>query len=101
MSWRTLRRALPLLAVTVSLAASQQVAAYSLLPPSGKVYLGVSDRGQKTGTAEFELFAKRTAKHPAVLQTFLKWGERLTTPGKIEKPYERWRKTKTRPMLHI
>ena len=67
-------------------------AAMSLVPPKPDVLLGVSDRGS---TEEFNAFAELTGKHPALMQTFLGWGNSLN------KAYERWRETQTRPVVAI
>jgi hypothetical protein len=67
--------------------------AMSLVPPKPNVFFGVSDRGSTTEFNEFtELLG---GKHPALLETFHPWGNSLN------KAYERWRETGTRPVLHI
>lgn len=71
---------------------ASQAAAAGLAPPKGKVFLGTSDRG--TAKA-FEAFTAQTGKHPALLNTFHRWG------FKLNRAYERWRATKTRPILSI
>ena len=45
--------------------------AISLVPPKPDVLLGVSDRGSTEG---FNSFAELTGKHPALMETFLGWG---------------------------
>ncbi len=67
-------------------------AAMSLVPPKPDVLLGVSDRGS---TEEFNPFAELTGKHPALMETFLGWG------NSVNKAYERWRETQTRPVVAI
>ena len=67
-------------------------AAVSLVPPKPDVLLGVSDRGS---TEQFNSFAELTGKHPALMQTFLGWG------NSVNKAYERWRETQTRPVVAI
>ena len=64
----------------------------SLVPPKPDVLLGVSDRGS---TEQFNSFAELTGKHPALMQTFLGWG------NSVNKAYERWRETQTRPVVAI
>lgn len=89
-------RRLPAVAVlailAVALWAPARAAALSLVPPKPDVFLGVSDSGT---TAAFDEFTELTGKHPALLETFLPWGK------KLDEPFERWRKTGTRPILHI
>src|SRR6187455_310482 len=98
MYWRTLKRTRPARRLLVAalaagaLLAPSQASALSLVPPKPDVFLGVSDRGT---TAEFSEFEELTGKHPALLQTFHPWGNSLN------EAYERWRETKTRPILHI
>src|ERR1700754_3368532 len=93
MYWRRLRRLLaPAVALLALLVAAPQAGAWSLVPPKGDVYLGVSDRGT---TEEFNNFAGLTGKHPALLETFHPWGNSLNSA------FERWRETGTRPILHI
>src|SRR6478735_2209956 len=103
MYWRAPRWSLPgrrsplrLLLVAVvaltGLLAPAQAGAVSLVPPKPDVFLGVSDRGT---TTEFNQFAELTGKHPALLETFHPWGNSLN------EAYERWRETRTRPVLHI
>jgi hypothetical protein len=67
-------------------------AAMSLVPPKPDVLLGVSDRGSTEG---FNAFAELTGKHPALMQTFFGWG------NTVNKAYERWRETQTRPVVAI
>src|SRR6195952_2508189 len=67
-------------------------AAISLVPPKPDVLLGVSDRGS---TEQFNQFAELTGKHPALMETFLGWG------NSVNKAYERWRETQTRPVVAI
>ena len=74
------------------LVAAPGAAALSLVPPKPDVLLGVSDRGS---TEEFNLFAELTGKHPALMETFLGWG------NSVNKAYERWRETQTRPVVAI
>ena len=64
----------------------------SLVPPKPDVLLGVSDRGSTEG---FDPFAELTGKHPALMETFLGWG------NSVNKAYERWRETQTRPIVAI
>lgn len=92
MSFRTLRRIAAGVAVLAALMAPGSAGAVTLVPPKPDVFLGVSDGGT---TAEFNEWVELTGKHPALLETFLPWGKRLNGP------YERWRKTATRPILHL
>ncbi|MGN6276123.1 MAG: hypothetical protein ACTHNP_09395 [Solirubrobacterales bacterium] len=88
-----LRRALvPVAILAAALWASAHAGAVSLVPPKPDVFLGVSDGGT---TSAFDEFTELSGKHPALLETFLPWGNSL------KGPYERWRKTGTRPILHI
>jgi hypothetical protein len=88
-----LARLVPVLALFILLLTPTQPAdASRLLPPRGKVLTGVSDNGTLHG---FRNFMKATGKHPAVLQTFHPWG------NKLELAYKRWRNAKVVPMLHI
>jgi hypothetical protein len=84
------------LAVAVSalalLAAAPSAAAMSLVPPKPDLLLGVSDRGS---TEQFNAFTELTGKHPALMETFLGWG------NSVNKAYERWRETQTRPIVAI
>src|SRR5215475_3814933 len=91
MCWRALSR---IFLVVLALAAfgAPRAMAQSWVPPKPNVLLGVSDRGT---TRDFEEFAAQTGKHPALLETFHPWGNSLN------EAYERWRETKTRPILHI
>src|SRR5947208_561134 len=66
--------------------------ALSLVPPKPDVFLGVSDRGATEG---FNRFVELTGKHPALMETFLGWG------NSVNKAYERWRETQTRPVVAI
>ncbi|HSK50173.1 MAG TPA: hypothetical protein VK889_06710 [Solirubrobacterales bacterium] len=92
MSWGVVKRAVALAACLAALAPAP-AAALSLVPPKPLVLFGVSDKGT---TAEFNEFATLMGgKHPALLQTFHPWGNSLN------KAYERWRETATRPILHI
>jgi hypothetical protein len=72
--------------------AAAPASALTLVPPKPYVLWGFSDRGS---TAEVNEFADLFNKHPAVLQTFHPWGNSLN------KAYERWRETGTRPILHM
>jgi hypothetical protein len=94
MYWRLNRGAGRALALAVALVAlsATPAAALTLVPPKPDVYLGVSDRGSAT---EFNEFEALTGKHPALLETFHPWGNSLN------EAYERWRETRTRPILHI
>ena len=84
---------LALLATALALVcAAPASAAMSLVPPKPDVLLGVSDRGS---TEQFNAFAELTGKHPALMQTFLGWG------NSVNKAYERWRETQTRPVVAI
>ncbi|HEX4731944.1 MAG TPA: hypothetical protein VH299_11795 [Solirubrobacterales bacterium] len=84
---------LALAATALALAcATPASAAMSLVPPKPDVLLGVSDRGT---TEEFNAFAELTGKHPALLETFLGWG------NTVNKAFERWRETQTRPIVAI
>jgi hypothetical protein len=84
---------LALLATALALVcAAPASAAMSLVPPKPDVLLGVSDRGS---TEQFNSFAEVTGKHPALMQTFLGWG------NSVNKAYERWRETQTRPVVAI
>jgi hypothetical protein len=91
MSWRTLSRALALAALLAALFAAP-AAARTLVPPKPNLFFGVSDRGS---TADFTEFTGLVGKHPALLETFHPWGNSLN------KAYERWRETGTRPVLAI
>src|SRR6478736_3632843 len=91
MCWRVHRRAISLAVAVLGLTAAP-AHGLSLVPPAPDVLLGVSDRGTKE---DFEEFAIRTGKHPALLETFHPWGNSLN------EAYERWRETGTRPILHI
>ena len=95
MSWRRLNGRLgraTVLALVLAALCAAQAPARTLAPPKPNVFFGVSDRGT---TAEFEEFAGLLNKHPALLETFHPWGNSLN------KAYERWRETGTRPILHI
>ena len=103
MSWRRARgrgtlarRAvgpLVLAAVVFLTFAAAPASALTLVPPKPNVFFGVSDRGS---VEEFDEFtALLGGKHPALLETFHPWGNSLN------KAYERWRETGTRPILHI
>ena len=105
MSWRRIRQAKPvpsrrtaLARAAVALAALAAITAppagaLTLVPPKPDVFFGVSDRG---ATQEFNEFTELLGgKHPALLETFHPWGNSLN------KAYERWRETGTRPILHI
>jgi hypothetical protein len=84
---------LAFLAATLALVcAAPATAAMSLVPPKPDVLLGASDRGS---TEQFNSFAELTGKHPALMQTFLGWG------NSVNKAYERWRETQTRPVVAI
>lgn len=91
MSWRAHRRIFALAVALLALIATP-ASALTLVPPKPDVLLGVSDSGR---TAAFGEFAELTGKHPALLETFLPWGNGL------DGAYERWRKTATRPIVHI
>src|ERR1044072_7896296 len=95
--WRNSARPNRLLATSAALAAVLALAAApasarTLVPPKPGVFWGVSDRGSVT---EFNEFAGLLSKHPALLETFHPWGNSLN------KAYERWRETGTRPIIHI
>jgi hypothetical protein len=91
MSWRRLSGA-AILALALAAICVGQAVARTLAPPKPSVFFGVSDRGS---TQEFNEFAGLLNKHPALLETFHPWGNSLN------KAYERWRETGTRPILHI
>ena len=91
MCWRTLRRIAAIAAMAMAFIAAP-ASALTLVPPKPNVFFGVSDRGD---TAEFLEFSDLVGKHPALLQTFHPWGNSLN------RAYERWRETGTRPILHI
>ena len=91
MSWPRLRRA-AVLAIAIVALGTGQASARTLVPPKPGVFFGVSDRGN---VVEFDEFASLLNKHPALLETFHPWGNSLN------KAYERWRETETRPILHI
>jgi hypothetical protein len=91
MYWKVLSQAFAL-ALAVAVLAAAPAAALTLVPPKPNVFLGVSDRGS---TAEFNEFAALTGKHPALMETFLGWG------NSVNKAYERWRETQTRPVVAI
>jgi hypothetical protein len=81
------------LAAMLAAVAATPASALTLVPPKPNVFLGVSDRGS---TEEFNEFTELLGgKHPALLETFHPWGNSLN------KAYERWRETGTRPVLHI
>jgi hypothetical protein len=89
------RRAAWLAALVTALAllvTAPGAAALSLVPPKPDVFLGVSDRGATEG---FNRFTELTGKHPALMETFLGWG------NSVNKAYERWRETQTRPIVAI
>jgi hypothetical protein len=88
---RPLWLALAATALALLLAAPAN-AAMSLVPPKPDVLLGVSDRGS---TEEFNSFVELTGKHPALMETFLGWG------NSVNKAFERWRETQTRPIVAI
>src|ERR1700759_4228040 len=93
MSSRLRRSWLAVLATALALVcAAPASAAMSLVPPKPDVLLGVSDRGS---TEQFNSFAELTGKHPALMETFLGWG------NSVNKAYERWRETQTRPIVAI
>src|ERR1700742_5226213 len=81
-----------LAAVGALLVAAPAASAMSLVPPKPDLLLGVSDRGS---TEEFNSFVELTGKHPALMQTFLGWG------NSVNKSFERWRETQTRPVVAI
>src|SRR4051812_30160417 len=81
-----------LLSAFALLISAPGAAAISLVPPKPDVLLGVSDRGS---TEQFNQFAELTGKHPALMETFLGWG------NSVNKAYERWRETQTRPVVAI
>jgi hypothetical protein len=66
--------------------------AMSLVPPKPDVLLGVSDQGT---TESYERFTELTGKHAALLETYQPWG------NSINRSFERWRETQTRPILAI
>src|ERR1700744_1810182 len=89
------RRCAWLVALVTSLAflgAAPGAGAVSLVPPKPDVLLGVSDRGSTEG---FNRFTELTGKHAALMETFLGWG------NSVNKAYERWRETQTRPGVAI
>ncbi len=96
MSWRRAKATLAALAALVAATAAitaPPAGALTLVPPKPGVFFGVSDRG---ATQEFSEFTELLGgKHPALLETFHPWGNSLN------KAYERWRETGTRPILHI
>jgi len=96
MSWRRLSRriggAAALAALALATLGAADAPARSLVPPAPSVFFGVSDQG---ATADYDEFATLLNKHPALLETFHPWGNNLN------KAYERWRETETRPILHI
>jgi hypothetical protein len=91
MSLRRLSHGLALAIALLALAAGQATAR-TLVPPAPGVFFGVSDRGN---VDDYNEFAALLNKHPALLETFHPWGNSLN------KAYERWRETETRPVLHI
>src|ERR1700759_3902272 len=87
------RRTAWLAALTTALAlliAAPAASAVSLVPPKPDVFLGVSDRGATEG---FNRFVELTGKHPALMETFLGWG------NSVNKAYERWPETQPRPVV--
>src|SRR5580693_8110325 len=74
------------------LAVAPGAGAVSLVPPKPDVLLGVSDRGSTEG---FNRFTELTGKHAALMETFLGWG------NSVNKAFERWRETQTRPVVAI
>lgn len=87
-----LRRAAAAFVVALALIPAS-ASAITLVPPKPNVFWGVSDRGS---TQEFSEFTELLGgKHPALLETFHPWGNSLN------KAYERWRETGTRPIIHI
>jgi len=91
MSLRRLSQAL-VLAIALFALVTGQATARTLVPPAPSVFFGVSDRGN---VDDYNEFADLLNKHPALLETFHPWGNSLN------KAYERWRETETRPVLHI
>jgi hypothetical protein len=83
---------LALAATAFALLFAAPAGALSLVPPKPDVLLGVSDRGT---TEEFNAFAELTGKHPALMETFLGWG------NSVNNAFERWRETQTRPVVAI
>jgi hypothetical protein len=94
MSWQRIRQAavLAIAVATIAALGAGQASARTLVPPAPNVFFGVSDRGN---VEEFNEFTGLLNKHPAILETFHPWGNSLN------KAYERWRETQTRPILHI
>src|ERR1700761_2198655 len=93
MCLRLPRRPLPALLVTIlALVFAAPAGAMSLVPPKPDVLLGVSDRGS---TEQFNSFTELTGKHQALMETFLGWG------NSVNKAFERWRETQTRPVVAI
>lgn len=92
MFWKKVHRRAAGLAALLAVLVAGQASAATLVPPKPSLFLGVSDRGT---TEEFNEFTLLTGKHPALLATFHPWGNSLN------KAYERWRETGTRPVLHI
>src|SRR5215475_5304409 len=78
--------------VLVLVGAAPASAAMSLVPPKPDVLLSVSDRGS---SEQFNLFTELTGKHAALMETFLGWG------NSVNKAFERWRETQTRPIVAI
>jgi hypothetical protein len=91
-SHRATRLAALAAAALALLFAAPAGATMSLVPPKPDVLLGVSDRGS---TEEFNAFAELTGKHQALLETFMSYGNSLN------KAFERWRETQTRPIVAI
>lgn len=80
------------IALALATLGAAQATALTLVPPKPGVLFGVSDQGT---TADYDEFSTLLNKHPALLETFHPWGNSLN------KAYERWRETGTRPILHI
>jgi hypothetical protein len=91
MSWQRLSCATAV-AVVLAAVGAGPATARTLVPPAPSVFFGVSDRGT---TQDYDEFAGLLNKHPALLETYHPWGNSLN------RAYERWRETGTRPILHI
>ncbi len=79
--------------VAALLVCAASASAKSYVPPSHKIFHGVSDT---TDNADFYRFAQRVRAHPAVLEDFYHWDTPLTTGA-----LDRWAATRTRGVLSL
>ncbi len=100
MSWRRISGALALAATLAALAPGQATAllpAQSPMPPAGRLFLGVNDKGGSNSVTGVKAFTELTGRHPAILHTFVRWMGHF----KANNPLRHWQETQTRPMLHL